>query len=56
MDATRLRAETSWRPRVGFEEGLAATVAWYLEHEGWWRAVQDEAARAARALYLEPKA
>lgn len=56
MDAARLRAETSWRPQVAFEAGLARTVAWYLAHEPWWRAVQDEAARAARALYLEPTA
>ena len=56
MDATRLRAETEWRPAVAFEDGLARTVAWYLAHESWWRAVEDEAARAARTLYLEPKA
>jgi len=56
MDATRLRAETGWRAAVSFEQGLAQTVAWYLAHEPWWRAVQDEASRAARVLYLEPKA
>jgi dTDP-glucose 4,6-dehydratase len=55
MDATRLRSETGWAPRVPFEQGLAATVQWYLANEAWWRAVQGEAARATDALYLAPK-
>jgi dTDP-glucose 4,6-dehydratase len=36
MEGSRLRA-LGWANRVGFEEGLAATVAWYREHEEWWR-------------------
>lgn len=52
MDASRLRRETSWVPVVPFEEGLAATVQWYVDHEPWWRAVQGEAQRAADSLYL----
>jgi dTDP-glucose 4,6-dehydratase len=27
--------ETGWQPRVGFEEGLAFTIAWYRENRGW---------------------
>lgn len=30
-----------WTPQVGFEEGLARTVAWYREHESWWRKIKD---------------
>lgn len=52
MDATRLRAETGWTPRVSFEQGLAATVQWYVANEPWWRAVECESSRAAEALYL----
>ena len=40
VDQTRLRAELGWRPSVPLEEGLARTVAWYLENEAWWRALQ----------------
>ncbi|MFH1475424.1 MAG: NAD-dependent epimerase/dehydratase family protein, partial [Chloroflexota bacterium] len=36
MDGRRLR-ELGWENRVGFDEGLALTVAWYREHEPWWR-------------------
>lgn len=36
-DSSRIRGELRWRPRVGFEEGLRRTVAWYLENKDWWR-------------------
>ena len=41
MNASRAAAELGWTPRWTFEQGLAATIAWYREHEGWWRAVKD---------------
>ncbi len=43
VDQTRLRAELGWRPSVPLREGLARTVAWYLENEAWWRALQGRA-------------
>ena len=44
LDAGRLR-RTGWEPRRGFEEGLAATVAWYREHRAWWEAIKSGAYR-----------
>lgn len=36
VDATRLR-ELGWRQKVGFEDGLRRTVAWYRMYgERWW--------------------
>ncbi|HRC85395.1 MAG TPA: dTDP-glucose 4,6-dehydratase [Thermoanaerobaculia bacterium] len=40
IDAGKIERELGWRPQHPFEEGLAATVAWYLEHRGWVRAVE----------------
>ncbi len=40
IDCAKLRA-LGWAPAMGFEEGLARTVAWYLEHEGWWRRLKS---------------
>jgi dTDP-glucose 4,6-dehydratase len=34
IDPTRISAELGWQPRHNFKEGLAATVRWYLEHQG----------------------
>ena len=36
LDHTKIEQELGWRPRVPFEEGLAATVRWYAEHREWW--------------------
>ena len=40
IDPSRIREELGWRPSVTVEEGLRKTVAWYLENEEWWRALQ----------------
>ena len=39
VDSTRLRTDLGWRPAHAFQEGLHATVAWYLEHREWCDAV-----------------
>lgn len=40
IDSSKIGA-LGWGPRVGFEEGIARTVEWYREHEGWWRRLKD---------------
>jgi len=37
IDPTRISEELGWRPSVTLQEGLAITVAWYLDNEDWWR-------------------
>ncbi|MBM6545764.1 dTDP-glucose 4,6-dehydratase [Janibacter sp. YIM B02568] len=42
IDSTKLRTELGWRPTYGdFESGLERTIAWYREHEDWWRPHKD---------------
>jgi dTDP-glucose 4,6-dehydratase len=41
IDDTKIRAELGLSPAVPFDEGLRATVRWYLENEPWWRAVKS---------------
>lgn len=41
IDSTKMRNELGWLPAVNFDEGLADTVRWYLENEGWWRAIKS---------------
>jgi dTDP-glucose 4,6-dehydratase len=40
MDGDKLAA-LGWRHRVPFEEGLAATVDWFLANEAWWRPIKS---------------
>jgi dTDP-glucose 4,6-dehydratase len=35
IDATRLRTELGWRPTHPLQDGLRATVGWYLDHRDW---------------------
>jgi dTDP-glucose 4,6-dehydratase len=39
IDASKLIAETGWRPQVTFEEGLEKTVDWYLANQEWLKHV-----------------
>jgi dTDP-glucose 4,6-dehydratase len=53
IDANRIEAELGWTPSVTLEQGLRKTVAWYLENETWWRALQGRKGVGAR-LGLAP--
>lgn len=35
IDATRVETELGWKPRLTWEEGLAATIKWYWENQAW---------------------
>jgi dTDP-glucose 4,6-dehydratase len=39
IDAGKIRAELGWEPEVSFEEGIAATVRWYLDNRAWWEPI-----------------
>lgn len=43
IDATKLNEELGWYPTfTSFREGLEETVAWYTEHEDWWKAQKEK--------------
>ncbi|MCZ4281619.1 dTDP-glucose 4,6-dehydratase [Kiloniella laminariae] len=48
LDAKKIRRETSWRPKVSFEDGLLATVKWYLEQQKWWQGLEKRGYAGAR--------
>ena len=35
IDANKLKNELGWEPSLQFEEGLAKTIAWYLDNKEW---------------------
>ena len=41
LDTTKLRS-LGWTPQVAFEEGLRATVDWYVGNEWWWRPIKEQ--------------
>jgi dTDP-glucose 4,6-dehydratase len=42
IDAGKIRRELGWAPRHDLASGLRQTIAWYLEHGDWCRAIQGE--------------
>ena len=45
LDTSRIRA-LGWAPRIPFEEGLRATVAWYRDNRAWWEPIKSGEFRA----------
>ena len=41
IDASRIRRDLGWEPSLGFDEGIARTVRWYLDNRGWWQEILD---------------
>jgi dTDP-glucose 4,6-dehydratase len=39
IDASKIRDELGWEPQVGFDDGIARTVDWYLERRDWWEPI-----------------
>jgi len=43
IDPSRIQEELGWHPRHSFEQGLEATVRWYLNNLSWCQEVRDRA-------------
>ena len=41
LDCTKLRRELGWEPRISFEDGLRATVEWYVANRDWWEPLRE---------------
>jgi dTDP-glucose 4,6-dehydratase len=48
IDAGKLKRELGWSPAHSFEQGIADTVDWYLEHQDWVGRVLDGSYRLER--------
>ena len=41
IDATKIRTQLGWNPRVNFIDGMRRTVEWYLDNKAWIASVTD---------------
>jgi len=48
IDAGKIQGELGWQPTVSFEQGMAATVDWYLANGDWVGRVLDGSYRLER--------
>jgi dTDP-glucose 4,6-dehydratase len=42
IDCEKIKAELGWRQRWNFETGLQETIAWYKEHTGWVKRLEQQ--------------
>ncbi|MCI1859145.1 MAG: dTDP-glucose 4,6-dehydratase [Sporolactobacillus sp.] len=40
IDPTKIETELGWTPETRFEDGIKATIQWYLDHKDWWRKIK----------------
>lgn len=55
MDTTKIERELGWHPTLDFEQGLRATVEWYLAHRDWVEHVRSGAYREYYARLYEQR-
>ena len=48
IDFTKLNSELGWSPQHSFENGLFATVQWYIENPQWWQPLLSKHEASAR--------
>ena len=48
IDASKIKNELGWQPRMTFEQGMATTVDWYLSNQDWVQQVLDGSYRMER--------
>lgn len=41
IDCSKAESELGWKPKVGFEDGIAKTIDWYLSNQNWWQVVKS---------------
>jgi dTDP-glucose 4,6-dehydratase len=51
IDAGKIKRKLGWEPSVKFEEGIKATIRWYLEHKKWSARIKSGAYRQSQSSF-----
>lgn len=43
LDWSKVETELGWRPEISWEDGIAATIDWYVAHPEWWEPLLERA-------------
>ncbi|GAB2669925.1 dTDP-glucose 4,6-dehydratase [Paenibacillus thermoaerophilus] len=35
IDSSKIQTELGWRPKYNFDDGIQATIDWYIQHQDW---------------------
>ena len=53
LDSSKIGRTLGWTPAYDFDDGLAATVAWYAEHRDWWEPLRERAPVAEESAWAK---
>ena len=53
IDASKISSELGWTPRHNVEQGLEATVRWYLDHLDWCRDVRQRSGYSGERIGVQ---
>ena len=54
IDSAKITSELGWAPSVTFEDGIQATIDWYLANEDWWRPIVEGTYQLERIGQSQP--
>lgn len=55
LDPKKMQHELGWKPQVPFDEGVRATIQWYVDHPEWWSRIKSGAYREYYDSYYKEK-
>ena len=41
IDPAKMNRAFGWLPKISFDQGIAQTIQWYVDHPGWWGKIMD---------------
>jgi len=48
IDASKLRRELGWSPKITVDQGVESTVRWYVENRAWWDGIRQRGFHSER--------
>lgn len=52
VDASKMKFELNWTPKVNFVEGLKDTIQWYINNRDWWEDIQKKSSYKGQRIGL----
>jgi dTDP-glucose 4,6-dehydratase len=55
IDNTKIRQQLGWKPAHTFDDGMRATIQWYLDNRQWWERVKSGEYKEFYARWYEQR-
>jgi dTDP-glucose 4,6-dehydratase len=55
IDNTKVKKELGWTPAYNFDDGMRATIQWYLDNRQWWERVKSGEYKEFYARWYEQR-